>query len=223
MRPQNGTEKRADTIRPYPLTASTKHGGFKVRKVISLFALTIPLLLLSGCLGGGEGQKILDLALTVRGEYLAMTQCAAQAELTADYGQRVYTYTLDVAGTAEELTLTVTEPDLIAGITARVKQGESFLAYDDLVLETGPLSEAGLSPMSAIPAMLEHLRGGYLMAWSLEDGALHITCGDPGGTPDTGTVYDLWLDAESHALLRGEICVDGRRCIQCIFTSFIKE
>ena len=194
-----------------------------MRKVFSLFALTIPLLLLSGCLGGGEGQKTLDLALTIRGEYLAMTQCAARAELTADYGQRIYDYTLDVAGTAEELTLTVTEPDLIAGITARVKPGESFLVYDDLVLETGPLTDAGLSPMSAIPAMLEQLRGGYLMAWSLEDGILRITCGDPGGTPDTGTVYDLWLDTESHALIRGEVSVDGRRCLQCIFTSFTKE
>ena len=194
-----------------------------MRKVFFLFALTIPLLLLTGCFGGGEGQKMLDLALTIRGEYLAMTQCAARAELTADYGQRIYTYTLDVAGNGEELTLTVAEPDLIAGITARVKQGESFLVYDDLVLETGPLTDEGLSPMSAIPAMLEQLRGGYLMAWDMEDGALRITCGDPEGTPDRGTVYDLWLDAESHALLRGEVSSNGRRCIQCTFSSFTKE
>ena len=78
--------------------------------------------------------------------------------------------------------------------------------------------------MSAIPAMLEQLRSGYLMAWSTEEnGTLRITCGAPDSTPDRGTVFDLWLDSESHSLLRGEISVDGRRCIQCIFTDFTKE
>ena len=50
-----------------------------MRKVSFLFALMIPFLFLSGCLSGGESQKLLDLALTVRGEYLAMTRCAARA------------------------------------------------------------------------------------------------------------------------------------------------
>ena len=89
-----------------------------MRKVFSLFALTIPLLLLSGCLGGGEGQKLLDQALTIRGEYLAMEAFSARAELTADYGQRVYPYTLEVAESGEEITLTVAQPELISGITA---------------------------------------------------------------------------------------------------------
>ena len=195
-----------------------------MRKVFSLFALTIPLLLLSGCLGGGEGQKLLDLALTVRGEYLAMEGFSARAELTADYGHRVYPYTLEVAGSGEEITLTVLQPELISGITARIREGDALLEYDDLVVETGPLTEQGLSPMSAVPAMLEQLREGYLMAWTMEaDGSLRITCGEPDSTPDTGTLYDLWLDGESHALLRGEISVDGRRCIQCTFSSFTKE
>ena len=78
--------------------------------------------------------------------------------------------------------------------------------------------------MSAIPAMLDQLREGYLMAWSTEENeTLRITCGAPDSTPDRGTVFDLWLDSESHGLLRGEISVDGRRCIQCIFTDFTKE
>lgn len=194
-----------------------------MRKVFSLFALTIPFLLLTGCFSGGEGQKLLDLALTIQSEYRAMTQFSARTELTADYGQRVYSYTLDVRGDGDEITLTVLQPEILAGITARRKDGETFLEYEDLRLETGFLSPDALSPMTAIPAMLDQLKGGYLMAWCMEDNTLRITCGDPEATPDRGTVYDLWLDTESHDLLRGEISVDGRRCIQCTFSAFTKE
>ena len=195
-----------------------------MRKVFLPFALMIPLLLTSGCFGGGEGQRLLDQALTIRGEYLAMSNFSARAELTADYGQRIYPYTLGVTGSDEEITLTILEPELLSGITARTARDGSFLEYEDLCLETGPLTAERLSPMSAIPAMLEQLRSGYLMAWSTEENeTLRITCGDPDSTPDRGTVFDLWLDSESHSLLRGEISIDGRRCIQCIFTDFTKE
>ena len=195
-----------------------------MRKVFSLFALTIPLLLLSSCFSGREEQKLLDLALSVQREYLTMDRFSAQADLTADYGQRIYQYTLDVSGTQEETVLTVLQPDLLSGITARVKDGESFLEYEDLCLETGPLTEDGLSPMSAIPQLLEQLKRGYLIAWSTDEtGVLRITCGDPDSSADQGVVYDLWLDRENHTLLRGEISVDGRRCIQCTFSVFTKE
>ena len=195
-----------------------------MRKGIILSALMIPLFLLSGCLGVGEGQKLLDQALTIRGEYLAMEGFSAQAELTADYGQRVCSYTLEVDASSNEITLTITQPDVLSGITARCRNGDGFLEYDGLVIETGALNKQGLSPMSAIPEMLEQLKSGYLMAWSSEaDGSLRITCGQPDSTPDQGTVFDFWLDGNSHALLRGEVSVDGRRCIQCTFSSFTKE
>ena len=195
-----------------------------MRKGIFLFVLMTPLLLLSGCFGGGEDQKLLDLALTIRGEYLAMESFSAAAELTADYGQRVYTYSLDAAAQGEELRLTILRPDIVSGITARINPDGGFLEYDDMSVETGPLTDEGLSPISAIPALLEQLRSGYITAWSSEqDGSFRITCGDPNVPPSMGTAYDLWFDPDSHALLRGEVSTDGRRCIQCIFSSFTKE
>ena len=103
-----------------------------MRKVFLPFALMIPLLLTSGCFGGGEGQRLLDQALTIRGEYLTMSNFSARAELTADYGQRIYPYTLGVTGSDEEITLTILEPDLLSGITARMKRDGSFLEYEDL-------------------------------------------------------------------------------------------
>ena len=62
-----------------------------------LFCVPMMILLLSACTGGAEGNEAEELALQIRGEYLAMSSCAGQAAITADYGQRVYQYELAVA------------------------------------------------------------------------------------------------------------------------------
>ena len=195
-----------------------------MRKVISLFALMTLLLPLTGCFGGGEGQKALDAALTIRGEYLAMTQFSTQVQLRADYGQRVYDYTLNVTNQGEETVLTVTAPELVSGVSARIRAEEMFLEYDGLVVETGPLNEDGLTPISSVPALMEAARGAYITACCFEDsGLLRVDCGSPDVPLGTGTEYVLWFHPETHDLTRGEISVDGFRCIECTFSPFTKE
>ena len=195
-----------------------------MRKVFFLFALMMTLLPLSGCFRGGEGQKALDAALTIRGEYLALTNFSSQVQLRADYGLRVYDYVLDVNSDAEEMILSVAAPELIAGITARLKAEESFLEFDGLSVETGPLNEQGLTPLSAVPALLDAVRGAYITACCFEDsGLLRVDCGDPDTPLGSGTEYILWFHPDTHDLTRGEISVDGRRRIECTFSPFTKE
>ena len=187
--------------------------------------LCVPMiLLLAGC-GPAKVSQAEELALTIRGEYLEMTTCSSKLSITADYGQRVYQYEVDAAVEGENTTLTLTAPETVAGMTARLQSGESLLEYDDIVLETGPLNEDGLTPVSAIPVLLETARSGYITAVSLdrEAGTLRMDCGDPEEEPGTGTEISLWFDADSHALVRGEISLDGFRVIQCEFTDFTKE
>ena len=119
-----------------------------------LCVLMMGLLFLPACSGAGSVSPEEELALTIRGEYLAMTKCTAQLSVTADYGQRVYEFELDAAVNGEETVLTVTAPELIAGVTARTAGKEGALEYDGVILETGALSRGGLSPMSAFPALL---------------------------------------------------------------------
>ena len=195
-----------------------------MRKVFSLFALMTLLLPLTGCFGGGEGQKALDTALTIRGEYLALTDFSTQAQLRADYGQRVYEYTLDVAADETEMVLTIAAPELVAGTTARIRAGETFLEYDGVCVETGPLNEDGLTPISAVPALLDAVRSAYINACCFEDsGLLRCDCGSPDLPPGTGTEYVLWFHPDTHELVRGEISTEGFRCIECTFSPFTKE
>lgn len=199
-----------------------------MRKSVLICVLMITLSLSAcGGTGGGSDSGPEELALTVRGEYLAMTVCAAQAEITADYGQRVYQYELAAAVSGEETVLTLSAPETVAGLTARISGGEGYLEYDGAILETGALTPGGLTPMGAIPALLATARSGYLDACSLEQlgevQALRVVCRDPEEAPGSGVETALWFDAATHDLLRGEIFSDGLCVIQCEFSQFTKE
>lgn len=182
----------------------------------------ISLLLLTGCGGGGGGvSQAEQQALQIRGEYLELDACTAHGTITADYGQRVYQYEIEAAVEGETTTLTVTAPETVAGIKARIEGKDSFLEYEELMLETGPMDEAGLSPVSSIPVLLECARSGYITACSITDeGLLRVDCGDPEQAPGQGRAQSLWFDPDSHGLRRGEISVDGVLVITCEFTDF---
>ena len=198
-----------------------------MRKRLCALMMTLPLL--AGCGRGGNGGNSADgLALTIRTEYLAMTACSATAEITADYGQRVYEYTLSVSWQkGGETVLTVVEPELIAGITARIRDGSAVLEYDGASLETGLLSGDGLSPMDAVPAMREYILTGYIAECDFEDTEegrrLWLCCRAPEQSPGTGTEAAFWFDVDSHALTRAEILSDGYTVIRCVFIDFTKE
>lgn len=185
-------------------------------------------LLLPGCGPAGEGGGAEQLALDIRGEYLAMEGCSAQLEVVADYGQRVYEYTVDLTYNADgETVLTVTAPENIAGVTARIQAGETALEYDGARIETGPLNEAGLSPVDAVPALMSYLQQGYIAECGMESGEtgelLRLVCREPEGTAGEGLECSLWLDPSTHALVRGELSQDGFAVIKCEFTQFSME
>ena len=181
-------------------------------------------LLLSAC-AAAEGETADDLALKLRGEYLAAERCSGTACVTADYGQRVYQYELEFQSNEEETLLTLTAPETVAGLTARLSWKEgSVLEYDGAVIETGPLNQDGLTPVSSIPSMLRTVREGYLDACVLEESeegtTLRLTSRDPEQDPGKGTETVLWFDPNMFQLLRGEIWQDGFCVIQCEFSTF---
>lgn len=186
--------------------------------------LMTSLLLLTGCTGGGGVSEAEQEALLIRGEYLEKENFSAQAHVVADYGQRVYEYEFDVAVNGEDTRITVTAPETVAGISAHLEGDSSLLEYEDLVLETGPLDDDGLTPVSAVPDILEAVRSGFIRTCSYtEDGAVRVDCTDPEQAPGQGKSTALWFDRESHALLKSELSLDGYLMITCEFTDFTME
>lgn len=187
-----------------------------------LLFLPMMLLLLAGC-GGQENENGAEAqAVAIRGEYMAMTSYSLQAQVNADYGQRVYDFTLSVTWDGEETTVAIREPEMLAGVTARITGDEGTLEYEDLSLETGFLDDDGLSPVSALPALMEAACSQYIDRCTLTDGILEIHCANPEEKPGTGQEITLWFNAQTHALTGGEISQDGRRVIACEITEFTK-
>ena len=186
--------------------------------------MILSVLLLSSCGGVEEQAQAEELALTIRGEYLALENWSAKVNLTADYGERVYEFALTASAAGGETVLTLTEPEWVSGLTARLSEGEGQLEYDGLILETGPLDGEELSPMSALPALMEAACSGYMAQCELEEGEtevlLRVHCADPDQEPGEGIETTLWFAPDTHALVRGEISVDGLRVIQCTCTEF---
>ncbi len=197
-----------------------------MRKSKKFFApMILSLLLLPSCGGEGNTNQAEELALTIRGEYLALEKLSANVEITADYGQRVYDFALTAAVDGEETVLTLTQPEWAAGLTARLDGESGQLEYDGLILEAGSLDGAELSPATAFPELLEAARSGYMTQCVLEEGEdggslLRVCCADPEQNPGEGTETTLWFHPDSHALTRGEISVDGVRVIACTISEF---
>ena len=179
------------------------------------------MLLLTGC-GGGIG-KAEQEALSLRGEYLEMTSCTAQTEITADYGQRVVRYEAELAVEGDHTVLHLTAPETVAGLTAHLDGVDSALEFDGVTVETGVLDGEKLTPLNAVPTLLEAIRSGYITACSYtEDGFLRVDCGDPELGPGQGRETSLWFD-NGHELVRGELSQDGRMAAACDFLDFHRE
>ena len=180
------------------------------------------LALLCACGGGNEDN---DLVLSLREDFQNMDAWSGEMALTADYGQRVYDYSVSFTGDREEgTTLTITAPEEAEGITAVAKEGQTWLDYDGVRLETGPLDPQGLSPMDALPALLTELETGTVAEVGTEtDGdlsLLRLTLRDPEVTPGTGRETVFWFDKAQKTLLRAELRNDGATVVSCVFSSF---
>ena len=179
--------------------------------------------LLCGCTGADDEN---DLALQLRSDFLAMDGCSGTMEVTADYGQRVYQYTVEFSSNKEDgMTLIITAPEEVAGIAATVAKGQTFLVFDGVQLETGPLNEDGLSPLDALPAFITAMGTGYIAETGSEllgeSDTLRICCREPEQTAGQGLETVLWFDKAQKTLLRGELRSDGATVVRCEFSAFI--
>ena len=196
-----------------------------MRRIISCVLMMT--LLLTGC-GKNDADSPEQLAAQIRAEYLSLSGFFATVELCADYGEQVFDFTVNASWERDgDTVLTVTKPDLIAGITARIRDGETVLEYDGAGLSLGMLDLSGLTPVSSIPALMDCITTGYMArcSWSGEGEGreLEILCRDPNAAPQEGVEYLLYFDPVAHTLKRAEVSVDGVLRLTARFTEFTLE
>ena len=201
-------------------------GGIGIVRRLTACVLMMTLLL-SGCKAGNGGEGPEELTGTIREEYQNMAGWSATADLTVDYGDKVFDFTMDVQWRRDgETMLTVTAPELLSGITARVAEDETVLEYDGAGLSLGALDGDGLTPVSAVTALMARIDQGYMAQWKWagpEDSQLTILCRDPELAPNEGTEFLLTFDRDSHALLSAEVSSAGATVLTVSFSDFIVD
>lgn len=193
-----------------------------MRKTALFCALMMTLALLPGC--GGEKESRQEPALALRTQFLALKSCQAAASVTADYGDRTYTYEAVFSGDGLSGSMAVSAPENIAGVVVTWGEGETALEIAGARLDTGPLSADGLSPADCFPLILESCCRGAMVSSCEEtlDGAesLRVTFQNPDLPADADSQVDVWADPDTYALRRAEVSKDGRTVIALDFTEF---
>lgn len=181
------------------------------RRFVSV--LMIPLLLLAGCgarEAGAEKRFEAFREAAVRAQSITAT-----AALTADYGGTAQEYVLALESDGTEVAVEVVEPELIAGVRATARWGETTLSYDGVMLAAGPLDEEGITPVSALPAVLRAMTSGYEeLVWREGDLiAARLYVGED-------SVCTVWIGESDLTPTAAEIASGGRTVVACRFTDW---
>ncbi len=152
-----------------------------------VFLIMFCILFLCGCNDG----TVMDEALALRGAILQAETCSFTAVVTADYGDQIYSFTLDcVCDKQGDVTFTVKAPESIAGITGKITADGGNLTFDDQVLAIPMLTDDQITPVSAPWILMRTLRGGYIT--SCADG--RVTIDD--SYADDALTLDISLDQQ---------------------------
>lgn len=185
--------------------------------------LMMSLLLLAGCAGEGKRSEE-DVALELRRSFLNMTACSGRLSVTADYEERTFDCVLDVVyDQVGGATVTVVEPELVAGVSAHLAPEGTTLTYDTVSLETGPVTDEGLSPIETPVTLYRAVTAGYLAAWDMDEGLVHLTYRDGTSEPGSGLETAVTFDAETLRPTEFSLSWDGKQVISGKFENFEME
>ena len=99
---------------------------------------------------------------------------------------------------------------------AHLRDGASTLAFDDIILPAGDLNGAGLTPLTALPYVVEAIRSGYVdLTWT-EDGLQVVQL-----ITDDHTAVRLYLDGTVPQC--AELSVDDTLCLRCTMENWNLE
>lgn len=143
-------------------------------KIVLAFILAAVILV--GC---GSGSGGLDRAVSLRNMVLQSAGCAFEAVITADYGDKCYTFRMNCTSDASNnLFFTVLEPETISGISGKFTTDGGKLIFDETILAFPTLADDQLTPVSAPWIFLNTLRAGYITACGIAEDGLRILIND---------------------------------------------
>lgn len=182
-----------------------------------MIALILPLAA-CGNVAGSRGREAFE---DFRNRYSALETVQLTSDITADCGLSQFNCRLryEYEGGAESVT--VIEPEVISGITARPGESGAEIVYDNIILDIGPLNESGLTPVSALFAATDAWKNGIFSEASTVSFAdcecWQVTFCPVESSQGESITQTLVFSKESCRPLFSEIFSDGERKITIEF------
>lgn len=120
-------------------------------------ALMIFPLLLAACGKRGDEAKVTAFCAALQNQTVS-----CEAEVVSRLNDETETFALSCAESEQGSEITVRAPEMLSGVKAHVG-ADASLSFDGLVI---PVPAEGLSPLTAVPILLDTLRHGHLdLVW----------------------------------------------------------
>ena len=132
-------------------------------------------LFLVGC---GDNSA-LDDAIGFRERLLTADGCVFIANITADYGNALYTFSVECRfAHAGDMAFSVLKPESISGIKGSITRDNGTLTFDDRVLLFHLLADDQITPICAPWVIMQAVRGGYIQSCGTEAGNTRVIIDD---------------------------------------------
>ena len=178
------------------------------------WALLILTVFLCGC--QSENAE-LNRAVAFR-ETLLNNCCSFTAEITADYGDKLYTFSVGcTADENGEVSFIVIAPESISGIAGTLKGDSGFLTFDEQILAFPLLADGEVSPVSAPWLLIKTLRNGYISSAGKDGNDVLVVLND--SYEEDALQVDVWLD-EKDVPICADIMWQGRRVLSMRIKDF---
>lgn len=181
-----------------------------------LALLAVLCLTLCGC---SNTSREIDTGMALRSRLLKAESVSWDADITADYGDEFYTFSMGCRGDSQgNVSFTVTGPDTIAGISGSLGAQGGKLTFDDTALAFELLADHQLSPVSAPWILLTTLRSGCLTSACAEEDRIRLSIDD--SYRDDALHLDIWLDSEDRPA-QADILYGQRRILSLAIKNFV--
>ena len=173
-----------------------------------LTAILIVAVLLSGC---DRSNMEMDRILQLRQKMQTCQECSFTANITADYGEEICTFSMNCVMNREgELVFTVVTPESISGITGTISDDGGNLTFDNQLLTFPVLADDLITPVSAPWVLMQTLRGGYIRSCSKTDDGMMAIIND--SYQEDSLQLDIWFD-DNDIPVGAEIFWEDRRIL----------
>lgn len=158
----------------------------------ALAAALLAIVVLTGCSGKNEE---LEQGLKLRTRLLTGNGCQFDAEITADYGDKLHVFALQCQADKEgAVQFRVTKPESIAGIEGTLDAGDGALTFDGTALHFPLLADNQVTPVSAPWLLMKALRAGYLRSAGSAGALTQLSLDD--SYDEDALHLDIWLNEE---------------------------